>query len=291
MATQAAPRQSLPGSTPQPARKVSLSDITSSGSKLPGRYLFHGVPGVGKTSFGAQWPSPVFIQTAGETGLDTLIDTGSLGDTPHFPECMQWLDYIATLDALLETDHSYRTLVIDTINGADRLCQEFVDRTQYDGQMSKKGFLDYHKGYESCTTPWRIMLSLLDRLRSEKQMIVVLLAHTKVTTYKNPEGPDYDRFSVEIPKPNWSLLEKWTDAIVFMNFYVETVEDSDKRKRAKARGGQQRMMYTTNHAAYVAKNRFNLVEEIDLGDSPQEAWSAFSTALKAGRTITQTQES
>jgi len=280
MATQAAPRPSGSVSTMQ-SRKPTLAEITSAGSKLPGRYLFHGVPGIGKTSFGAQWPSPIFVQTQGETGLDTLIDYGILPETPHFPEVTKWPDLVATLDLLADQPHSFKTLILDTVNGANRLCEEYVDSTYYDGLRSKRGFLDYGKGFEQCTTPWRQVLALCDRLRSERKMIVVFMAHTKVATYKNPEGPDYDRFTVEIPKQSWSLIEQWMDAIVFMNFYVETVEE--KGKKAKGKGGQQRMMYTTNHAAYVAKNRFNLPDQIDLGDSPQEAWSAFSAALKEGR--------
>src|SRR5690606_1722060 len=51
----------------EPARKFNLSDLQTKGRNLPNRYVFYGVEGVGKTSFAAQTPRPVFVQSKGET--------------------------------------------------------------------------------------------------------------------------------------------------------------------------------------------------------------------------------
>src|SRR5262249_53524348 len=102
--------------------RISLAGITRAGSGLPNRAVFHGVEGVGKTSFGACAPRPIFLMTRGETGLVTLIDSGQVPETAHFPELATWTDLLGAIEALTSEAHDYRTLVIDTLNGAERLC-------------------------------------------------------------------------------------------------------------------------------------------------------------------------
>ena len=49
---------------------VSLSDIVDTQNIKPPRVLAYGPPGVGKTTFAASAPSPIFIQT--EDGADVV---------------------------------------------------------------------------------------------------------------------------------------------------------------------------------------------------------------------------
>src|SRR5262245_57101728 len=107
-------------------RALTLGAIRKKGSGSPNRAILYGVEGGGKTSFGASAPRPVFLMTRGETGLQTPIDAGRVPDTPHFPELMSWPEVLAAIDALQNEDHDYRTLVIDTLNGCERLCHEYV---------------------------------------------------------------------------------------------------------------------------------------------------------------------
>ena len=71
-------------------------------------------------------PAPIFVQSRGETGLETLIDSGQIQETPHFPECQDWNEYMGCLDAVLEDEHDRKTLVVDTLNGVERLMHEHV---------------------------------------------------------------------------------------------------------------------------------------------------------------------
>jgi len=66
--------------------RPTLASIKTSGSGLPSRLVLHAVEGWGKTSLAAQIPGVVFIETKGETGLETLIDSKQLLETPHFDE-------------------------------------------------------------------------------------------------------------------------------------------------------------------------------------------------------------
>jgi hypothetical protein len=268
---------------PQPnSKKLSLADITGRGSGLPNRYVFHATEGNGKTSFAAQTPKPIFIQTRGETGLETLIDAGQLPEVPHFPEVQSWSEMLGAIDSLIHEDHEYKTLVIDTLNGAERLCHEHVCQRDFGSDWTERGFLGYGRGVELSLSDWRELLQRLDSLRLSKRMTIFCLCHTKVSTFKNPEGADYDRYSPDCNAKTWSLTHKWADAVLFGNF--ETVVDTGGvSKKGKARGGQQRMLYTERHASYDAKNRLGLPPEIALGNSPAEAWANFTAAVRAGR--------
>lgn len=285
MATNAnAPQRSTLPST-QPPPDFLAQAVQKAGKRLPNRYVIHAVEGWGKTSLGAQFPAPLFLMARQETGLETLIDSGRLGETPHLPELMSWEETLRSLEAIRTQPHEYRSLVLDAMNGFERLCHEYVCRRDFNGDWTDKGFMGYMRGYEVALSEWRTFLAALDRIREERRMAIVVLAHTKVKTFKNPEGPDYDRYAVDVHEKTWSLTHKWGDMVLFGTFY--TTVEKEKGERAKGHGGQQRILLTERHASYDAKNRHGLPPDIDMGSSPTEAWNNFVAALKAGRTSNQ----
>ena len=86
-----------PNRPTQPRRRNWSPLIKSTGNGLPSRVVLHGVEGIGKTSFGAYAPDPIFLMAKGETGLETLIDSGRLPQVPHFPELADWADVISAV--------------------------------------------------------------------------------------------------------------------------------------------------------------------------------------------------
>ena len=263
--------------------KPSLSLINSKGNGLPNRTILHATEKWGKTSLAAQTAKPIFIETKGETGLETLIDAGRLPETPHFPEVQTWEELLCCVDVLTTEDHPYRTCVIDTGNGGERLCHEFVCKRDYNGDWGEHGFTGYMRGFEVSLAEWRRLLNALDRLRAEKRMGIWLLCHTRVKPFRNPEGVDYDRYAPDMHEKTWGLSHKWADVVLFGNFEVTVQADSAGAKHGKGSGGYQRMMYTTKHAAYDAGNRLGLKDEIEMGNSAAEGWKNFMEAVKAGR--------
>ena len=268
---------------PAPVKLPPLSELISNkGSGLPNRYILHAVEGWGKTSFGAHTRKPIFIQSKGETGLETLIDAGRVANTAHFPECQTWAELRSYVAALLTQEHDYGTMVIDTLNGAERLCHEAVCARDFGGDWGERGFASYGKGPEVAASEWRLFLNDLDRLRIERKLTIFCLAHTKVQNFKNPDGLDFDRYQPELHKTTWSLTHKWADVILFGNFET-TVAVEKESKRGKAKGGNHRVMYTERSAAFDAKNRLGLPAEVDMGESAAEAWKNFMAAIVEGR--------
>jgi len=265
---------------PLTAPRLTLGSITSKTNGLPNRYGLHAVEGWGKTSIGAQFPKPIFIQTRGETGLETLIDAGRLPETPHFPEIMLWQDLRQAIRLLTAEKHDFKTLVVDTLNGAEKLCFEDTRRRLFENNMEK--FMAYGKGPITAAEEWRAFLQELDELRQQRKMVIFLLVHTKVAKFKNPEGSDFDRYQPELEQAIWSLTHKWLDVVLFGNFYQITAKD-ESDKRQKGIGADERILYATRTAAWDAKNRIGLPPELRLATDPISAYKQFVEAVKAGR--------
>lgn len=273
---------------PVQGRKFSMSDISGKGSGLPNRYVLHGVEGVGKTSLAARFPSPIFLQTKGETGLETLIDAGRLPDTPHFPSIEEWADMLGVLEQLRTEEHGFKTVVTDTLNGAERLCAEFTCNTYYGGNWTETGFVGYQRGYETMQPEWATLLQHFDRLRSERKMTVLCLAHTAVSNFKNPKGPDYDRYQASMHKYTWEATKRWADVILFYEFETFVEQTDKKNRKGKASSANGRILHTERHASHDAKNRLGLPSEIDMGKSDEEAYANLVAAIKAARAQPQT---
>ena len=239
------------------------------------------VDGFGKTSFGASAPKPIFLMSDGETGLETLIDNDQLDETPHLPPITTWEAKDAAIDFLLNEDHGCKTLVLDTHNGFEALCHDYICRTQYGGKWGSDGFLSYMQGYSHSLPEWSKFLGELDTVREKRNMGVIGLCHVKISPFKNPSGPDYDRYTAAMHDKTWELTKRWYDMILFGNFH--TVVDGGNDKKGKGKGGRDRVLYTVRTAAYDAKHRHGLPEEIEMGNSGKEAWANFVAALKQGR--------
>lgn len=278
--TARSPRSSA-SATNSPKRDFG-SLVQTGGNGLPNRYVLHGREGWGKTSFAAMMPAPFFIQTRGETGLETLINAGQLPETPHLPEVQSWADLMDSLAWLRESEHNYKTLAIDALNGAERLCHEHVCARDFANDWTDKGFMGYMRGYEVALADWRLFLGLLDSIRIDRRMTVMLLCHTKVTTFKNPEGADFDRYQPDMSPKTWSLTHKWADSVLFGNF--ESIVQTEGKTKGKGKAiSQNRILLTESHAAYDAKNRLGLPPEIEMGACASDAWANFKAAVIDGR--------
>ncbi len=278
-------RPSGPGSPEN--QPFSFADIVTKTERQPNRTFLHAREGFGKTSFGAQAVKPIFIQSRGETGLETLIAANQLPEIPRFPEARDWRQFRSGIRSLIDEDHPYRTLVVDTINGAERLCHEHVCQNEFRGEWGETGFSSYGRGPEVSLAEWRFLINDFDTLREKKGMAILLLSHSKIKTFKNPDGADYDRWLPDMNEKTWSLTHRWLDAVLFGNFEVvvhtQRSREVEALKKGKAAGTSARMLYAQQRPAFDAKNRLGLPEEIECGASAEEAWANYVAALKAGR--------
>lgn len=243
----------------QPPR-MTLAAVTRGKVARPARVLLYGVEGIGKSTFAANAPSPIFLGT--EDGTAQL-------DVARFPEPHRWEDFYEAVKTLETDEHAFRTLVIDTLDWAEPLCWDAVCRDSGKKHIEDLG---YGKGYVSAVDKWRGLLARLDGLRSRKGMHVVLLAHSLVKNFKNPEGDDFDRYQLKLHEKSAGLIKEWADAVLFSNHETLT-ETKGQRTRGVSTGA--RLLYTERRAAFDAKNRYDLPPELPLD------WAEFEAGMAA----------
>jgi hypothetical protein len=260
-------------------------NISKGGSGLPSRLIFHGVEGIGKSTLGAFAPKPIFGMSRGETGLLTLIDNGLVPETDHFDEWQTWHEAMECINWLIVEKAENRTFVLDTLNGLERLCHEQVCKDAFDDRWDY--FQAFGKGVELALQEWIRFLTLLDRLREVRRMGIILLCHTKVKTFKNPEGDDYDRYTPDLSDKTWSITHKWADIVLFGNYKtdVKKQKGDTKAKPQSAAGTSNRFFYTQRTPAYDAKNRNGLPHSIPMGAKPSEVWNGLLASLKRNRPV------
>jgi hypothetical protein len=250
-----------------------LNSIQKGKENKPPRLFIYGNEGIGKSLFSASAPSPVFIQT--EDGLGEI-------DCAKFPLARSTSDVQDALAALRDEPHDFQTVVIDSADWLERLiwdqvCAEFGVRN------IEKADGGFGKGYVHALTHWRKTVGILDELRNQRGMIVILIAHSKVERFEDPENASYDRYTPRLHKHAAALLSEWVDAVLFATrrFRVqkESTGFSGERGIASPVGadGGERILRTVGSPACIAKNRFNMPSEIPL------SWTAFIEAYgKAG---------
>ncbi len=261
-----------------------LSDIVSTSRKLPNRVAIHALEKWGKTSFAAQAPSPIFLCTRGEDGLDTLMDRGLLPPTPHFPRPAEsWSEVRMNVQRLIINEHSFKTLVIDTANGSERLCHEDICEKKYGGDWSEKGFNSFGCGIKQATKEWIEFIKLLEELRLKKQMAIILLFHTQVKTFKNPTGVDYDRYQPAVAEQTWSETHKWCDMILYGSF--ETFVETESKNATKGKAWVARPGSCTPSDSRRSTLATDTICPLRLNwaATPAEAWAKFAAALQQGK--------
>jgi len=232
-----------------------LSEIHSGRRHQPPRMLVYGLEGIGKSSLAASAPNPIFIPT--EDGLDQI-------ETDSFPLATSFEDVMEALTVLAQEAHDYQTVVIDSLDWLERLIWDAVCK-RFGAKNIEKVDGGYGKGFSHALTEWRQVIDALRYLREEKGMVVILLAHSKVEKFTDPESSPFDRFSPRLNKQASAMLCEWCDAVLLAT-----------RKLGGAKGdksGGERILRCVGSPACLAKNRYSLPEMLPL------AWSAIVSAL------------
>lgn len=251
--------------------------IKSKGEAKPQRILLMGDSGVGKTSFGACFPKPLFIQPKGEEGISTLIANNVCKETDYLPAAQSWNELREYTRAAKDLDH--KTIVFDGLGSIEELLHRHVDVEKYDGEMSPNGFLSFMVGYRTSVPFLREWLSELDDLR-ESGKGVLILGHSARRTFKNPEGSDYGKIQLDVNDKTAEAVKRWCDMMLYYTFEVSTSKEGLQTKARDA----ARVLYTQPEAAYDAKNRYTGLEPvIDAGESHEELFKNFANAIKTAK--------
>ena len=236
-----------------------LKSILKNTAMAAPRVMVYGVEGIGKSTFGAGAPNPVYILT--EDGLGSL-------NVDHFPLATSFQDVMDAISTLYKDNHAFETVVIDSLDWLDNLIWE-----QINGQYEAKD-LAYGKGAVIAADLWRKVLEDLNALRA-MGMASILLAHCEIKRFDSPEVEPYERYQPKLQARSSALVQEWCDIVGFAN-YKTIVKSSDvgfNNKVSRGISTGERLLHTSEKPAYLAKNRYSLPDTLPLD------WSQLADAM------------
>ena len=242
-----------------------LDSVTTGKQSQPPRIMIYGGEGVGKSTFAASAPKPIFCQT--EDGLSEI-------PTSKFPLVKEFDELMLQLKAVRDEQHEYQTLVIDSLDWLERIIWDRI-AADYGVKSIETAAGGYGRGYQLALTYWRQVIAILNEIRDRRHMAIILVAHAKVERFEDPEHPAYDRYSPRLHKLANSLICEWVDAVLFATRRMRVDSDTGKAAPVGADGGE-RVLRANGSPAYIAKNRYSLPNEMSLG------WQAFVDGLNVG---------
>ena len=234
---------------------MSLSEMLRDSNKSrPMTVTLYGPPGVGKTTAACTWfPKPIVI--AVEDGLASLGDNQPAA-TPLIQRFEQIEEFIK---ALGNEDHQYKTLVIDSVTRAARMCE--TELCQREGKGINAVMGGYGAGRNWVSEQLQNMALLCQKLSAYKNMNVVFIGHEGVETITPPDSDPYDRYTLRCHKSYADPFINDCDLVGHLRVQT-TVYGADGKKRVRSDGS--RTLQLTAHPSTVSKNRFGIKEDVQL---------------------------
>lgn len=242
-----------------------MPNITKTTSRPAPRLIIAGPAKVGKSTFGASMPSPIFIRT--EDGTNGM-------DVDAFDIIKSFDDAMTQLRALAKEEHAYQTVVIDALDGLERhIWSAVVAEYNMTAKNSVENIEDigYAKGYIFALSFWQRLIAALTYLR-DKGINICLIAHTHQRKVTPPDMEEYERYEPRIHHKALGLLVEWADLIGFARVEMRTKESASGKRQGLSTG--RRLLHVSESAAYVAGNRYGIEDDLELN------WAALAPLLK-----------
>lgn len=280
-----------PVGAPKPA--VAQSLVVKQASRLQGikrerlktalRFMFYGPEGVGKTSLVAD-TGALFLDIEGGSGeVEAARYPFNPGEADEFkPRSLDQVE-AAIDDLLTNPGHGFPAIAIDTVTALEALVHKAICERDKKGGIEGYGF---GKGFNIAVERLRPLLAKLDLLRTQN-VAIFLVGHSSVQTFKNPTGEDYDYFSLAAHHKFAGALKQWCDVVGFIQFEGGSRKlDGDESQSKRARGWTtgRRLIQLARTAAWDAKSRLAVPDEIELDVA--HPWQPFAQARLAARDAT-----
>lgn len=222
--------------------------------KKPFNVILYGVPGIGKSTWAAGAPAPLFI---GAEENDEL-------DVPRLKRAETWIQFIEQISWLVDKRPEYQTLVIDTVDSVEKLLHRHIlSQDQKSSGSMARAHGGYGRAFEQAESEMIKLRSQLQVLRDSGKGIV-LLAHSNKTKADDTHiGLQYDTYEMAIHRKAQAVFVDWVSCVLFANYVVHRADD-DNSDKVFAIGQGERKVLTEKRPGFLAKNRYNLPFEMPL---------------------------
>jgi hypothetical protein len=244
---------------------IDLKSISKNIPKPP-RITIYGPSGIGKTTFAASAPEPIFILT--EDGLGDI-------EAPHFPLATTFEEVLEALATLGKEEHTFKTVVIDSLDWLEPLVWNATCKRLGVTSIEAPG---YGKGYVESSIEWKQFFQYVTALRDFKNMNVIMIAHGAIVRVEDPVHPAFDMHCLKLHKRAGAIAEEYSDIVGFAAMKTllttETAGFGEKRNRAISTG--EHILYLSGTPAFMAKNRYHMPDSVSLD------WMEFAKYLPNG---------
>jgi hypothetical protein len=198
--------------------------------------LLYAVPKLGKSTFASKFPEAVFFEC--EPGLNHL----EVFKVPTY----SWEAFLEACKLIAKGDHQFKTIVIDTVDNAFKMCSDYVcakHGIEYEGDMG------HGKGWALVKNEWHRVLTRLASLPYG----LVLISHAVDKTIETRTG-EYTKTQPSLPDRARNVVLGLVDIILY--------GDSVSRKDAAGNVVVDRVLRTKPHPTYEAGDRTGRLPEI-----------------------------
>ncbi|MDZ4848405.1 MAG: ATP-binding protein [Pirellulaceae bacterium] len=198
--------------------------------------LLYGTPKSGKSEFSSKFPDTIFFEC--EPGLNHL----EVFKVPTF----KWDDFLEACKLVAKSDHPFKTIVIDTVDNAFKMCSEHVC-AKYG--VDYEGDLGHGKGWALVKNEWHRVLTRLASLPYG----LILISHAQDKTIETRTG-EYTKTQPSLPDRARNVVLGLVDIILF--------GDSVAKKDAAGNVTIERVLRTKPHPTYEAGDRTGRLPEV-----------------------------
>lgn len=222
----------------------------------------YGKGGIGKTTFAATMNKPIIIQC--EDGIGKI-------ECDHTDVATTYKEFEGHLIDLLDDTLGYKTVCIDSLDWLEKLINDHVCKENGWADISAPSF---GKGYGASLVVWKHYLEILTRLRNEKGMTILQIAHNEVRRYEDPSNDPHDKHQIKLYRKAADLVIEHADCVFFANWKTGVVQKkSPKGGMTTEMKHGDRKIYTQEAPGFHAKNRYGLPPEMDF------EWSSIREAM------------
>lgn len=240
----------------------------SAAAKDPLVVTIAGEAGTGKTNMAATFPKPFFVMV--ENGLKSIPE-GERPDASIIPD----VDFFwKVMHALLEEDHDYKTIVIDSVTKLeDVFIQHVIDNDPKKPKSINQAAGGYGAGTAAVGAMHLRLRKLCEAIKVKHGCNIVFIAHANVENIDLPDADPYMRYSVRLGKQSIAPYRDDVDVVGFLRQKMY-LEGSDDDRIKKAVSTDEREFMCVLEARSIAKNRLNIKAPIkfELGKNPLEEY-------------------
>jgi hypothetical protein len=257
---------------------------TSQGVKAGLRAVIAGVEKIGKTTLLCNAPRPLLIP----------MEVGYSGVKVNMTPMMTTYEQVMTLlDEIIVSAQAgqfmYKTLAFDSATALERLIHQAVLEKDpaYSPGNKKTVTIDsaiggYGKGHAYANQLFGDFLAKCDMLAVYAGINIILTCHVFAAKMVDPTVGEFDSWDLLMHSPknqkNYGkreMISQWADVIGFLHEPILISEGKTMNKAMSA--GQGRVLALTRTPGYVAGNRFNVTDTINL---PREGgWNHVADAI------------